>query len=352
MALPPQVFQFHNIATVCVESDSPFTRAFFEAEYGYHRTKQPTENLPHVSLDFRQDSKAPQAFTQHNHKLLARWGYHLTIKPGDIEIRVYGNRAAVSMIHHMLVHPSLRCLAANSGSLLLHAGAVAKNNKSLVFTGKGGAGKTTTTSLILAADQGWQIHADDYVFLQDNPVDSSNPAGNILSRAYVTRSHLYRDLQNWVPAVRTRLTAWERVRLEFFGALRKYTREGIKWPVRLSPERLWPGISIADTAVPVGLILLERADIPHPELFPIQNLDQTTEDLLEMNFGEARHFLSLLKKAGALDADWLKEWKATEHSLLANLVRKIPVYRLVLPYSQSASGTQASLLPVLDQLVG
>ena len=351
MALPAQVFQFHDIATVSVESDSPFTRAFFEAEYGYHRTaiglaNHAQENLPHVFLDFRLDSKAPQDFTQHNHKLLARWGYHLAIKPGDIKIRVYGNRAAVSMIHHMLVHPSLRCLAANNGTLLLHAGAVAKNNKSLVFTGKGGAGKTTTTSLILAADQGWQIHADDYVFLQDNP------AGNMLSRAYVTRSHLYRDLQNWVPAVRTRLTAWEGVRLEFFGALRKYTREGIKWPVRLSPERLWPGISIADTTAPAGLILLERADIPHPALFPIQNLDQTTEDLLEMNFSEARHFLSLLKKAGALNDGWLKAWKETEHNLLASLVRKIPVYRLVLPYSQSASGTQASLLRVLDELVG
>lgn len=346
MALPPQVFQFHDIAAVEVWSDSPFARAFFQAEYGYHRVYPSghvdnlPDGLPHAFLDFRSDSALPKGFTHHIHKLLARWGYRLTIKPADIDIRVYGNRMAVSMVHHMLVHPSLRWLAAGGGTLLLHAGAVVKNGKSLIFTGKGGAGKTTTTSLVLASGADWQLHADDYVFL-----------GGEQSKAYVTRSHLYRDLLKWVPEIGARLTPWERIRLEFLGAVRKYSGERLKWAVRLGPEHLWPGKAIADTATPAAILLLERADVFVPELIAITDLSGATDDLLEMNFGEARHFLSLLQKAGALDEQWLADWKTTERGLLANLLTQIPAYRLVLPFSQSAADVKKTLLPILDKLV-
>ena len=349
MALPPQIFQFHDIAVVEVWSDSPFARAFFEAEYGYHRVDGPPDGLPHAFLDFRLvprffaglDSAPPEGFTRHVHKLLARWGYRLTINPGEINIRVYGNRVAVSMVHHMLVHPSLRWLAASSGTLLLHAGVVAKNGKSLIFAGTGGAGKTTTTSLILASGNDWQLHADDYVFL-----------GGGQSKAYVTRSHLYRDLLKWVPEIGARLTPWERTRLEFLGAVRKYSGERLKWAVRLGPERLWPGKAIADTATPVAILLLERAEVPAPELIPVDDLRGTANDLLEMNFSEARHFLTLLQKAGGLDEKWLATWKDTEHTLLAKLLTEIPAYRLVLPFSQSADNVKATLLPILENLVG
>jgi len=338
-----QVFQFHDIAAVTVSSTAPFARDFFNAEYGYHSVTTLPENLPDASLNFRLDQTAPEGFSNHSHKLLARWQYKFAFFPNNIHMDVYGNRAAVSMVHHMMVHPSLRWLAAGHETLLLHAGAVAKNGKSLIFTGKGGAGKTTTTSLVLGCKQGWQIHADDYVFLQNDPEPQS--------KAYVTRSHLYHDLLNWVPEIHTRLTSWERTRLEFFGALRKYSREGIKWPVRLAPTRLWPGTPVANAASPAGILLLERADISKPAICPVQNLDDTASDLLEMNFSEARHFLTLLKKAGALDDQWLAAWKEKELNLLADLLRKNPIFKLVLPFSQSAKNAQSSLLPLLDDLV-
>jgi hypothetical protein len=347
-----QVFQFHDIATVEAWSDAPFARAFFEAEYGYHRVDGAQTGLPRAFLDFRLDSTPPAGFTRHTHKVLARWGYRLTVNPGDVDIRVYGNRTAVSMVHHMLVHPSLRWLAAGGGTLLLHAGAVAKNGKSLIFTGKGGAGKTTTTSLVLASAGGrphgsplqtteWQLHADDYVFLRAGPK----------SLAYVTRSHLYRDLLKWVPEVGARLTPWERMRLEFFGALRKYSGERIKWPVRLGPQRLWPNKSIADSATPAAILLLERADVSAPQLISANDLPGTTNDLLEMNFGEARHFLSLLKKAGQLDEAWLAAWQETERNLLAKMLTEIPAYRMVLPFAQSAQAVKTTLVPILEKLV-
>jgi hypothetical protein len=349
MRLPPQAYQFHDIASVEVSSDSPFVQAFFQAEYGHHYVDRLPDGLPCAILDFRLDSSSPDGFVRHTHKLLARWGYQLKINPGKIDIHIYGNRAAVSMVHHMLVHPSLRWLAAGNGTLLLHAGAVVKNGKSLILTGKGGVGKTTTTSLILASggqpsgsslQNDWQLHADDYVFL-----------GGGQSKAYVTRSHLYRDLLKWVPEIGTRLTPWERIRLEFLGAVRKFSGERIKWAVRLDPVQLWPGKIIADTATPAAILLLERANVPIPKLISVDDLSGAVNGLLEMNFGEARHFLSLLQKSRTLDEHWLAAWKEDERTLLARILDEIPVYRLALPFSQSSDEVKTTLLPILEKLV-
>jgi hypothetical protein len=350
MTLPRQVFLFHNIAAVAVQSDSHFAQAFFQAEYGYHSVEGLPDGIPLALLDFQIDPSQPKGFTSHTHKLFARWAYRMTINPGKIDIRVHGNRAGVSMTHHMLVHPSLRWLAAGGGTLLLHAGAVVKNGKSLIFSGKGGAGKTTLTSLILESDRqpgkfpsqtDWQLHADDYVFL-----------GAGQSKAYVTRSHLYRDLLKWVPEIGMRLTPWERIRLEFLGAVRKYSGERLKWAVRLTPERLWPGKIIADAAIPAAILLLERANVSAPKLIPVGDRRGAVNELLEVNFGEARHFLMLLKKSGLLDEHWLSAWKDTERTLLSKLLVETPAYRLVLPFSQSSNEVKASLLPILEELVG
>ncbi len=347
--MKPLYFQFEETAAVEVCCEVRLAREFFEAEYGYHAVDRLAQGLPRVRLAFELDGAAPVGFTRHTHKGLARWSYSIDLQPNLIDLRVHGNRFAVPMVHHMLVHPALRWLAAQNGTLLLHAGAVAKSGRSLVLTGKGGAGKTTTTSLILASG-GWQLHADDYVFLRP---------GTVRSLAYVTRSHLYRDLLKWVPQVSARLTFWERVRLEFFGALRRYSGERLKWPVRLEPGRLWPENSIAASARPAAVLLLERGELSAPrqkspglpQLIPLQELESTVNDLLEMNFGEARHFLTLLKKAGRLDPAWLEAWQLAEHTLLAGLLSEIPAYRLILPRNQSAQEVNASLLPLLDGLL-
>lgn len=347
---PLQVFQFHDIAAVEVQSDSPFVRSFFDAEYGYHRVEKVSNGTPLAFLDFRLDSSPPNGYARNVHKLFARWGYQLTINPGEIDINVFGNKPSVSMVHHMLVHPSLRWLAAGGGTLLLHAGAVVKNGKSLILTGKGGVGKTTTTSLILASggrpgemtpQNKWQIHADDYVFLDGGQ-----------SKAYVTRSHLYSNLIKWIPEIGDRLTPWERIWLMFFGAVRKYSGENIKWAVRLSPKRLWPGIPIADTAIPAAILLLDRTDASTPKLVPVGQLHMAVNDLLEMNFGEAQHFLRLLQKNKMLDIQWLEAWKDTERNLLIKLLAETPIYRLMVPFSQSSQEVKATLLPLLEKLTG
>ncbi len=339
----PLVFRFHDIAAVEIRSDAPFAREFFAAEYGHHRINgdQPEMQLPLVRVDLQLAPAGGVGFTHHVHKFLARWAYQVTLANRRVDLCIRGNRMAVPMVHHMLIHPSLRWLASRTGTLLLHAGAVAKNGKSVIFTGRGGAGKTTTTSLVLASGVGWELHADDYVFLRPGPV----------SLAYLTRSHLYRDLLSWVPPVAARLSPWERLSLEFLGALRKYSGERIKWPVRLGPQRLWPGKKIADHAIPAAILLLERADVAEPVVVRLDNLDQVANELLEMNFGEARHFLTLLAEAGQADESWLAAWKQAEADLLARLLGEVPAYRLILPASKTVKQAQTALLPLLEKLV-
>lgn len=338
MALSPLAFQFRNTATVEVWSDAPFVRSFFSVEYAFHRLDTSPAGLPLVFLDFRLDSAAPENFTHYNHKVLARWDYRIGLQPGRVEIVVYGNRFAVPLVHHMLLHPSMRWLAAGGGTLLLHAGAVVKNGKSVIFTGEGGTGKTTITSLALA-NGGWQVHADDYVFLRPGRV----------SQAYVTRSHLYLNLLRWVPQVAARLMPWERVQLEVLGRLRAWSREQIKWPVRIPPGRLWPDAPIAPEATPAAIVLLERGDAPG--LIPVDDLTGVADALVKMNFGEMRHFLMLLEKSRNLDQSWLKVWRESETALLTKLVAEIPVYRLVLPRTNDTESVRESLLPALEKMV-
>jgi hypothetical protein len=336
-------FDFHGLAGV--EVIAPRAQAaFFAAEYAHHRVADLPEDCPRVRL--LMEPRPRPAWTRHTHKLLARWSYAVDLDDDEITLRVSGSGPAVAMIHHMLVHPALRWLAARQGALMLHAGAVARGGGSVLFTGRGGAGKTTTVSLALALGRAWGLHADDYVFLR--------PGEPPHSLAYFTRSHLYLPLVRWLPALQARLTPAERRRLELFGRLRAWTHEGVKWPVRVEPERLWPGKPLVPVAEPRGLLVLDRGDAPDPTLEELPASDDLAESLIDMNFGEARHFLALLEKDDALDPGWLADWRARERELLDAILDAVDVYRLCIPPAPSGapSPEAARTLAALIDAVG
>lgn len=275
----------------------------------------------------------------YQHKVFAKFGYHVDLQNDHITIDVAGNNIGIPIAHHMLLHTSLRWLTARQNSVLLHSGAVAKNGKSVLFSGKGGTGKTTMTSLILSSNKGWNIHADDYVFLSGEK-----------TRTYVTRAHLYRDLLRWVPEINNKLTLKEKFALQFFGFVRETSNEGIKWPVRLEFSRLWPNISIADTANPGGLILLAREDISAPRLDVNNDLDKVVNELVEMNFFEARHFISLVKAAGSFSEAWYKEWYDLERANLTAFFSKVPLFTLTLP-KRSSNNSNSRVLDMIEAIV-
>ncbi|MBN1264769.1 MAG: hypothetical protein JXA25_04700 [Anaerolineales bacterium] len=325
-------FDFHDVVGYKLNTSDSEAQRFFIDEYRHHLQDISMEEWvekPLVTLNWRRGIPllAGDSFRFHMHKILARWSYQIEHGENSIRIKAVGNRFAVSMVHHMMVHPSLRYLASMQDTLMLHGAAVVKNGQSIILTGRGGAGKTTTSSMLLAqGGSEWQLHADDYVYIGAGPQ----------TYAYMTRSHLYKDLLRWLPQLREQLTVSERIRLFIYGTIREWTRDGIKWPVRLSAERLWPDHQLASRARLGKVLLLRRAPVSAPQLVDISSLDEVVDSLAEMNFYEARHFIHLMnnKTGTPLPEDWLEAWRMREKQLLKRYLSQTSVQWLELPESR------------------
>jgi hypothetical protein len=321
--LPALFFNYHDLVGIKITTDDPRAAQFYAEECQRHRVDLLADRIPHVDLIFhRLRGGVPYGFTWHTHKLVARWAYRISIASDKVTIEAYGNTPAIPMIHHMLVHHSLRYLASCQKVLMLHAGAVAYRGHSLILTGQGGVGKTTLTSLILSKGGAeWAVHADDYVFL--------TPAGESL--AYLTRAHVYRSLFGPVPEIKRVLTVKERLRVEIWWRFRTWL--GIKWPVRVPLNRLWPEHPLAMCARPAGLVILQREDVSQPVLHRLAADEVPIDDLLKMNFNEARHYLDLTRPC--LPAvEWqalVDDWRQREKDILEQFVQSTPVYKLGIP---------------------
>ena len=319
-------FNFHGLVGFELNTDDPSAQDFFLHEYAYSRGEiSPSMKVVRLHWNRGQQSgDRGETMISHTHKGLARWKYAISIDDEMIDIVASGNHFALPMVHHMMVHPSLRFLVSMNQTILLHGAAVATGTHSFVFSGPGGMGKTTLSSLMLA-ERGdvWNLHADDYVFLHRD--------GH--SFAYLTRSHLYRDLLRWLPEMRSRLTLPEQLRIEILGHIRKLSRENIKWPVRLSQERLWPGHGISHEATLAGLCILSRGEGIEPELIRFTPGPEDITALLDMNFYEARHFITLMSKAfGASRTDEIVEaWRKREEQILCQLHEASSFFSLALP---------------------
>lgn len=332
-------FSFHNLLGLQVQAEDADVRAFYSDEYAFHRGDPPSD-VPLVRMRW---GAGGTGLPSHQHKILARWRSQVELEGREVRIAAFGNRLSIPMVHHMLVHPSLRYLAGQSGLILLHAASVARGGRSLVLTGAGGVGKTTLSTLLLAsADRQWRLQGDDYVFL----------APGRKTRAYVTRSHLYRNLTDWVPEVRSRLTSAEKRKLAILGRIRQWSRERIKWPVRVSADRLWPGRGVAAEAELAAVVLLQRGSVDEPRLRRADRDEGILESLCEMNFGEARHFIRLIWGAEGWRHPELDEWRKRERRLLQGLTDGIPFYWLELPSGNVRSeGLRETLVGLLRPLV-
>ena len=307
----------HGLASFSLVTDDRHAADYFGAEYAFAQD-QFTEDIPIVELRWR-ESALPRSpgpgYRFHVHKAVARWYYRVELSESGVLIDAVGNRAAVPMVHHMLLHPALRWLASYREVLMLHAACVARNGDSLLISGAGGAGKTTTSSALLAkGGPEWKLLGDDYVFI--------GPNGK--SYSHETRAHLYLDLLRRFPEFSDRLTAEERARLRVNWALRRLSGDRIKIPVRVELDRMWPGRKPPNSAQPAALLLLRLSKANQPRLEP---LSASVDELLGINFHEARHFIKLVGGEG----DWLDAWKERERDLIADLVNRVPAYELHLP---------------------
>ena len=331
-------FNFHGLVSFHLYSEAEYAHDFFGEEYGWASgsTSAPAEiHLHWQHSAFPLFQRAAGAY--HSHKLAARWRYQLEINEGVVKIQAAGTRIALTMVHHMLVHPSLRYLVSQQGVILLHGAALVRESASFIFTGVGGTGKTTTTSLLL--DQGkadWQLHADDYVFISE--------AGETFP--YLTRAHLYLELLHWVPSLKPRLTRAEKIKAWIFNLVLKISKKHIRWAVRLPLARLWPDRKSAEQADLAALLILERSTIESVEVDRIEAARPLLDDLIAMNMHEARHFLALLEKSiGRANAkDLVEGWRSRERSVLDSALSVSSAYRLQLAKFARGDSAAASLI--------
>lgn len=312
-----------------IETDDQEALAYFQAEYSWARGGEKQDDM--LFLRWTREawpSRRHPTEVIHTHKVIARWAYRVEWNGEDrLDLDVRGNWWALSMVHHMLVHSGLRFLASRRGILMFHSAALERGGKSAILTGPGGTGKTTVSSLLLAeGDADWSYHADDYVIIDP---------GECMSYAYPTRAHLYGNLLSWVPQISARLSRSEKRKVHFFGLLRSITADGVTWPTRVSLERLWPERSLAEQAILGGIFILARKDMHQPEVRRLHQREVPVETLLEMNFGEARHFVELMRKAAVWEAHpgGLVNWHDREREALETLSAKVPFFELVLPIS-------------------
>jgi len=230
---------------------------------------------------------------------------------------------------------------------MLHASAIANEQHSVVISGQGGTGKTTTTSSLLAEGrENWHFQADDYVFLDLHG----------LSYCYVTRSHLYMGLERWIPEIYPQLTTVDKVKFHFFGTLRKYTSEGIKIPVRIPLTRMWPEMEIKDVGHLKTLIMLEKNNsLNDIRISRVTDPEKILRTLIDMNFYETKHFLHLIEKSQSIRnfENWKNDWVEREERLLKQILECTNVIRMEIPakvsnYRQS----RERLFQVVTELVG
>ncbi len=124
----------------------------------------------------------------------------------------------------------------------------------------------------------------------------------------------------------------------------------LSWPVRLPVDRIWPRREIENVAMPVAIIYLEQSDVDLG-LHKAANIPSMEKKIIEMNFYEARHFVSLLQKGGLLDDNFLFEWKQRESRILRQVLKQTQLYILRLPPNNTAQYIRKKVLKLIEDLV-
>ncbi|HMD89731.1 MAG TPA: hypothetical protein VKF38_11265 [Anaerolineaceae bacterium] len=341
-------YNFHDIVSFQIFTDDPLAESYIEAEYLHHEGVSRDAKLPSVRLYFQHREgifQIPDGFTAYIQQGQARWAYQLWIAPDRIVIKVIGNQTDIPTIQHILVHPSLRYLASHRGVLMLHTGAIANKDCSLIFSGSVGMAKRIICSILLTyGDSNWKMHADDYTFLGLGPV----------SLAYLNRLPVDARLLKMVPNLNERLSPQERLQLTIIGRMREWSGSQDRWPLRKDAQEIWPERKFCMYAKPVALMALRLDKSNEPAIAAIDDLPGFVNELLEMNFKETRHFLNLVNKSRAVpdSTAWLSAWKKREQVLIENRLAEIPAYQLHLPDITSRRKTlQPALLELLARFV-
>lgn len=320
-------FNFHNFIGVSLRSRSARVLDFVRHEFKFFQVEQLEPEMPVVSIQFESrlfPGRSRVGFTRYVHKGLMRWDYTIAFSEDRIDIDVVCDPIAIPLVFHFLIEPAMRYLAAQRGTLMMHASCVSLHSESFVFVGGRSGGKTSVALGILQpGNQGWKMQGDDKVFL----------TGKGQTFSYLTRPQLgHSNTIQEVPGLRDRLSITAVWQVRLFSLVRRVTRDRLKGAYRLALEG--PSVAIHPSAAQAkALLFLAYQSKMHPAVLTIAPSSENVERLMTINAVEVNMFRTLVRKSGCVpDYDvWWQTWQAAERRTLENWIGHVPVYTVSLP---------------------
>ena len=253
-------YQFHDIASFRIVENGPRLGGIsrhIETEYQnflstgvktadivVHFGKFTPKNSGCYILDGKYYVKENYLYCQDYHKY-ARWEMEVSgLEEEHQEVRISSNILGNPIIPELLISPLIWFTLNRKGFPVIHASCVSKNGKAYLFSGLGGAGKTTICLSLI--EKGFSFMSDHFVILSN---------GFVLG--FPSALHMF-DF-NLLPAVREGMKGKGRISLNLKNLLYRITR--LRMVTKINPLETFPH-SWVDKAKLAGVFLL----IPGSEL--------------------------------------------------------------------------------------
>ena len=319
---------FYDIYGFIFGVDGP-ARDRFREEYGRFAITSRSANIDLLIMEYKGGKSLPI------HPKGERWGLKLPTSKLD-KTMIYNTRLnpnfVLAMFEGYLTWPD---------KVLLHAGAVARGNEALVFTGGGNVGKT---SLVLQAlRREYEYLSDDWLIIGDGI------AYPLPKRVRVFDYNLIHDKKVRQMVLGT--SAWLKSPLinAHYRIRRFLTRIaphpyfkralGVLRPIyRVDIEKLIPGTQIGDASKIKTILYLERSDVASvavkgisPQLLAIK---MTAINFFERSYFFQQYFLASFLN-GADDKIQIGKRLAREKKIMQDTFNNTSVYHIQIPNRMS-----------------
>jgi len=281
-------------------SKTPIT-LHLEFELNPLKKFKPSQNPAHLPpYDF---------YAQHK---LAKWVIrfeHLAQTP--YRIKFYGNAFSGMILAKQIIEPALRWFAQSLGFIFVHSTCLCHQGKGVVIAGRGGAGKTGILLNWLKA--GNPFLSDDFTILNDKRVRRFITPIR-LSAGILFKTGIYKNLR-----FSRQMEIYSRT------GLRKLLFNYAKLQAKLKPEKLFPGLEIAESAELKSVVVLDKEAQGLEPISPEQMAQVLSEINQEESYDFPRYLLGLTERSG--DESY-KNYFLNQKERLFIFLKEVPGYRV------------------------